>query len=636
MVRLLRLASVDDGKFKTSFGNDIQIEPGSKLAVLNATFQTVFNSVNIGGLNNKVQFIASIGDGLSLANSEYLIDPRGYDGVLGISQFFRDVNLAMNGTLGYAATTVAGGAKEDPSLFSEFQMQYIDNLAQFVTPKNPVEFLYTYNVLCSAFGPTWSMAYPQGSRNSPMLVDNGPNTPYFNYSGSGTPTDAQRFSNQIEMAGGVLRQEGTKARAEPGEGVTMSRGSGLWMARVGNFVDNGNAPLQDNGFGIGLSTNLFNLDPEDDIPTSSKKAEVRFSRLTENYKFTSSFLSNTNEQDSGVLPLRVVAAQPIQDHDILWIRVGKNERADQSTANDPTYGKYCIQAGVWQDAGASALEHIFFSHELDGADLQYVGLEPYFFINGQAGDVMIDAMAFTPSTTHLMDVNEETEPDWSSFDPNAPQGYTQTGKDNYQILNILKNGFGTIPLSVIGNIVPQPLNNRFANRTYTTSLVMHSDVWNYLGFGPQFTSANGYDTVNIKMGFDNLEYQNMIKYEGDSGPNLDDDDNFIIESMTLPVDSYDASDQFYADGNPVQKIGLMPEAERLGRRKNIICTIPVSDYNNLVQYEASTPQFIDLRNKSTLNERNLEFRILDKDFNPIQTGTSKSIITLLLAGPGEK
>ena len=74
----------------------------------------------------------------------------------------------------------------------------------------------------------------------------------------------------------------------------------------------------------------------------------------------------------------------------------------------------------------------------------------------------------------------------------------------------------------------------------------------------------------------------------------------------------------------------------LGRRKNIICTIPVSDFNNLVQYEASTPQFIDLRNKSTLNERNLEFRILDKDFNPIQTGTSKSIITLLLAGPGEK
>ena len=44
----------------------------------------------------------------------------------------------------------------------------------------------------------------------------------------------------------------------------------------------------------------------------------------------------------------------------------------------------------------------------------------------------------------------------------------------------------------------------------------------------------------------------------------------------------------------------------------------------------------DLEKQVALNERNLEFRILDKDFNPIQTGTSKSIITLLLAGPGEK
>ena len=39
MVRLIRLASVDNGKFKTSFGNDIVIEPGSKISVLNATFE---------------------------------------------------------------------------------------------------------------------------------------------------------------------------------------------------------------------------------------------------------------------------------------------------------------------------------------------------------------------------------------------------------------------------------------------------------------------------------------------------------------------------------------------------------------------------------------------------------------------
>ena len=55
-----------------------------------------------------------------------------------------------------------------------------------------------------------------------------------------------------------------------------------------------------------------------------------------------------------------------------------------------------------------------------------------------------------------------------------------------------------------------------------------------------------------------------------------------------------------------------------------------------MNYEASTPQYIDLRNTSTLNERNLEFRILDKDFNPVETGNKKSILTLLLSGPGER
>tara|TARA_R110000824_G_scaffold750_2_gene4700 strand:+ start:347 stop:2257 length:1911 start_codon:yes stop_codon:yes gene_type:complete len=636
----MRLASVNDGKFKTAFGNDIDIEPGSKIAVLNATFETIFSNISIGDLNNQVDFISDAdlyNDQVGGNTAE--LPNRQYSGSLGVTQFFRDVNLALNTTLGYKISTVAGGAKEDNSVFSEFQMQYEDNLAEFPEPLIPPVIRYTYNNIVSAFGPTFSMAYPQGSRNSPMLVDGGPGVAYFNYTGSGTPTDAQRFSNQIERTAGQLAAEGTEFRAEPAEGVVMSSGSGLWMCRIGNFVDNGSA-LQDNGFGFGLSEDLFNVAVEDDIPVAKKYAEVRFNRLLETFKFTSRAGSTATEKDSNILPQRVVAAQPITDHDIMWIRVGRNQRTDQATANDPTYGKYCIQAGVWQDMGSNAVEHIFFSDELDGADLQYEKLHPYFFMNGAPGEIMADAMAFTPSTFHLMDVGGKTEPDWTPYNPDdiPPTGFTQIGTNNYQILDILKNGSGTAyPLSVIGQIVPQNRNDRFNNRTFTTSLIMHRDVWKYLGYGDQFTSMIGYDIIDQKIGDDNLEYRNMIEWVGESGPNLDDDDNFIVESLTLPVDSYDASEQSYGNEDKGgSRPGFDVTAQRLGRRKNIICTIPATDLDGMVNYEASTPQFIDLRNKSTLNERNLEFRILDKNFNNIQTGTNKSILTILLSGPGER
>ena len=636
----MRLASVNDGKFKTAFGNDIDIEPGSKIAVLNATFETIFSNISIGDLNNQVDFVSD----LDLYNEQIggntaELPNRQYSGSLGVTQFFRDVNLALNTTLGYEITTVAGGAKEDNSVFSEFQVQYQDNLAEFPEPLIPPVIRYTYNNIVSAFGPTFSMAYPQGSRNSPMLVDNGPGVAYFNYTGTGTPTDAQRFSNQIERAAGQLAAEGTEFRAEPAEGVVMSGGSGLWMCRIGAFVDNGST-LQDNGFGFGLSEDLFDVPVEDDIPVAKKYAEVRFNKLLETFKFTSRAGATATEKDSTILPQRVLATQPITDHDIMWIRVGRNQRTDQATANDPTYGKYCIQAGVWQDMGANAIEHIFFSDELSGADIQYEKLHPYFFINGAPGEIMVDAMAFTPSTFHLMDMGNFTEPDWTPYNSEQvpPASFTQIGTNNYQILDILKNGSGTAyPLSVIGQIVPQNRNDRFNNRTFTTSLIMHRDVWKYLGYGDQFTSGIGYDPIDQKIGDDNLDYRNMIEWVGEGGPSLDDDDNFIVESLTLPVDSYDASEQSYGNEDKGgSRPGFDVTAQRLGRRKNIICTIPATDLDGMVNYEASTPQFIDLRNKSTLNERNLEFRILDKNFNNIQTGTNKSILTILLSGPGER
>ena len=638
MVRLLRLASVDDCIFRTSFGNDITVEPGSKLAVLNATFETMISEISVSSGNNSVRFLADIGAGLSEINTNFNIAPRTYSGQLGITEFWRDFNQAVNGTLLYGQATGAGAVLKDAGVFSEFEIAYDDYAEEFPTPLTPVELTYTFSPLLSAMGATWSMAYPQGSRNAPLLLD--PNS-LFDWSGTPVATDAERFANILKQVSGAGPTAGTKVRTQAAEGIVMSKGSGLWMARVKNLVDNGGgAGLQNNGFGIGLSQDLELVDDAVDIPSAKIFAQVRVNRPGEPYSFiigAAGAGGAGTEQQSAINPRRYDANDPLTDHDVMWIRVGVNERADQATANDPTYGRYCVQGGVWQDGGASGVEHIFFSYELPAFHLQYDFLHPYLFINGTDLTCEVDAIAFTPSVTHLMNTfNLNYDEVGLVFTPAQIGDSSPTlGKNEYKITNIIKNGLGTAyPASVMGNVLPQISATRFDDQeTRTTKLELHADIWRYLGYGRSF---KGYDFVLQKMGMANLQFENLIQWIGDGGPDLDDDDNFIVESMTLPVDSYDASEQFYGDGNPALAIGLNRVAERKGRRKNILATIPATNLGSITQYEASTPQFIDLRNKSTLNERNLEFRILDKNFNPVETGSSKSILTLLLAGPGEK
>ena len=102
--------------------------------------------------------------------------------------------------------------------------------------------------------------------------------------------------------------------------------------------------------------------------------------------------------------------------------------------------------------------------------------------------------------------------------------------------------------------------------------------------------------------------------------------------MSLALDSYDASQVSYPNTGAI----LNPAVDKKGRRKNILMTIPVNDNsNNLVEYEASTPIFIDINNAETLNQKNLNFRILNKNFDPIEQSGNTAIMTILIKKPGE-
>jgi len=646
MVRLIRLASVDDCIFKTAFGNDIIIEPGSKLAVLNATFETTISEISVSSANNQIRFTPDLdksgdGTGVDFSKTTALIPIKTYSGELGVLNFFKEVNVALAETLGYRdtlfdATMNPGGAKINSSTFSEFTFAYDEYNAQFPTPVNPVRFNYTFSPMLSPFGETFSFSFPQGSSNSRLLGGGADGeggdiiwSGDLTVPGDGGGTPANKFANSCQQAGTGVNNVGTKIRVVGRAGVVMSKGSGLWMARISNLIDNTDTGVENNGFSIGLSRSLENLGEDEDIPAADIIGQVRVNRPGEPYKF---IFDGGTETAAAVQPVRFDANHPLTEHDIIWLRVGKDESSATTAA---TFGKLCLQGGVWQDTGAGgALETVFFTTEIPSYRLYYDFMHPYLSINGSAAVCEIDATAFTPSVSHAMGFFGLTGPNilWDEQNGDDFPQEIAFGPREYKITNILKTGNGTgYPASVIGNIVPQIDIRRFGG-VRTTKLEIHADILRYLGFGQTFA---GYTTILLKMGMDNLQFENYIEYKGIGGPDLDSDDNFIVESVTLPVDSYDASEQFYGDGLPFQDIGLTASAERKGRRKNILTTIPATNISKLVQYEASTPQFINLRNTSTINERNLEFRILDKDFQPVETGSGKSILTLLLSGPGE-
>ena len=112
-------------------------------------------------------------------------------------------------------------------------------------------------------------------------------------------------------------------------------------------------------------------------------------------------------------------------------------------------------------------------------------------------------------------------------------------------------------------------------------------------------------------------------------PFIYNSDNFIVESTNLRLDSYDASKVQY-NTQPGAK-PFSNSAELSGRRKNILMTIPTNDNTNgLVEYETNTPIFIDIGNAEKINVKNLNLRVLRKDFSPIKQGESLAIMTLLI------
>lgn len=124
-----------------------------------------------------------------------------------------------------------------------------------------------------------------------------------------------------------------------------------------------------------------------------------------------------------------------------------------------------------------------------------------------------------------------------------------------------------------------------------------TDLANFLGYQNARQPQNGFYNVKEQTYIADEKFSGAVKA-----------DAFLVESLTLPLDSYDSF---------------------VNQRKNILAVIPESDATGAVIYEPSTPFFIDVKNENDLILRNLRFRIVKNDYTPFNL-RGLATLTLLI------
>ena len=614
MVKLVRLATNDEGVFTNSFGNNIILKPQSKVALLNLTFKitekryNIGTDVNTGFTNQSLIFVDNVG----------VTGPNIYTlGELnnGTKEEFYDiVGNGLNRLLCDISNDgfPAGDELSRLQVYSAWKITTNDALRGLGT----TQLTYKYATLCTVTGPTFvDNTTPQGTKNKRL----------FNFNEDNMEVLSTYPATSITLKAGIARdQPGLDPKYWGGamEDVSLCDGTGIYMARIADYTDNGTGS-EDNGFGIGLSY-VDNQSPagdedelEEDLLDVVRNFEIYFNREGETYTYIQDGQGEMDMFDSGVVAEQgsVTTYPTVNDHDILFFRITADP-GPPSEQKDGVGNRGILVAGVWNIVGGVSTEHIIFSQAIPKVGNKNKKLYPYFYIRGAKGEVKIDSLAMTP-------------------DPflEANRNFVLTGKDDYALFdNLLYNN------QTLASVCPYIDLFRF-NIDSQMSLTIHSDILRQLGFtslanGP---SNSGYIILSRKIGktlYDGSGGQVVFISDNLSVGELSD--NFTVLSDSLQLESYDASAVGYNLGSTVSQNLRLSGMAKAGRRKNILMTIPVNDNTNgVVEFAANTPIFIDLDNSDTINVKNMNFRVVDKYGESIKTTGGVAVMTILIQNGSE-
>lgn len=571
-MKLIRLATNDNGYFRSAFGNDMILEPYSKMALLNLTFKSDIGKIPgmeiIGG--SEIILVGEVGNAESGRTGT--LDPDDFqDG--DFERFRQTVELYLNAlpNITYGSTE----ADQANTSGSAFRVE--------AGKDGNIEIIYEY---CPFVNP---LLLQLGNTSANKIMDFDPVITKVEHSGGGAFGEATTISKDLTQVATIDRSNNLLAS------VPLAKGASWFQARVSNLVSNAGLN-QDNGFGIGLSKvdlSTVDIQPGEDIPAAYRYAEIRVNRPAENYVY---IVDGGLEQNSGITPEHVafLTTGNVNKHDIMGFEINGGE----------------ISLCIYQDAsaGTDGARHVIGTLPINPGEEFY----PYIYIRGDQLDCQIDLVNYVAKPVSLSGFSITQDRDSGAYLNRYDQLLGNVANNIHKVVPNVDSG----PVSGLGGY------GRWTN-DLELNLTIPQNILSALGFSRFNPLVSAGHLFSRQIG---VISQYFLKFIADTLPEEYSSDNFLIESMSLPLDSFDASQVEYRTDTQFND-----NVSKSGRRKNILMTIPENDNDSgLVEFETSTPIFIDVNNAEKLNIKNLDFRILRKDFSPINQANDQAIMTVLI------
>ena len=391
-------------------------------------------------------------------------------------------------------------------------------------------------------------------------------------------------------------------------GFRWCQGNAIWSIRIGKTRDNGGGKEQ-NGFEIGLATNIPWGTTETAIPSTDVKFAVRVYKNTDDMAHivpNADFSNNPVYVDNtGVVPTNPAPTDRTKSDTIVMTMI--QPQIDT--------GSKIIKAELFREN--SALTQLF-SYNIP-AGSEDVALYPYIaFFDGDA-DSTVPAQAHSPVVSLDPFEPDEYQPD-SYIDKIKPNMENSFAGENVFKLTA-GNVFDYTATGMVG--LPVLDDNWFLNKgiSQTSFLQAHNPIFDFLGFGyNQLTSVSSsvskipfiINTTLVPYGF-TLSPDNVFA--------ISNSDNYVVILDSQKLISYECSKP--ATSSQSRSIDVV------GKRANILATIPVNNSTGIVEFSANEVLYIDFDNKGETAIRNLRLRVLDKSLQPILV-EGMSVMTLLI------
>ena len=162
---------------------------------------------------------------------------------------------------------------------------------------------------------------------------------------------------------------------------------------------------------------------------------------------------------------------------------------------------------------------------------------------------------------------------------------------------------------------------RDLNDDQLVKVTIAKDILRWMGFaGPNYIGDGDH---TFEPPFNKKQFADTFGFEiiPEDVFSLKNSDNYVVVLDSNPLVSFDAS----------TTQGLLtndPKASKIGKRANILATLPINDNDGFVETSVNELVYIDLDNQLPQNISNLRLRVLDKELFPVKT-TGTSVMTLL-------